>query len=231
MDTKENKFGTFIKALLKQFLVIVLYVFLIITLQSFLIDYVLSSNGFIQGLSSLFIEMIVLLVFIIMNIKLLSKDLLDFKDNGKKYIKDNFKYYIIGLVIMMVSNIIISSFIGIATNEAGNRDNILGSPITSIINVILVATIIEELMVRVPLKDKIKPNFIYYLLSGLIFGGLHLIVATNIYELFYIIPYGTLGFVFAYIYQKTDNVCSCIFFHMLHNTLAIILIFLLGVLV
>ena len=206
-----NKIKVFSKALGKQFLIIILYLF------------ITSLDNNLVGAAYLFIEIVTLLIFVIIFRKILIPDILDFKQNGKKYIKNNFKYWLFGLIIMAISNIIISSFIGLSTNESGNRDILFDLPIYGIFAMVIIAPIVEELMTRVILKDKV-PDIIYYTLSALIFASLHLLSATSVSEIFYLIPYGALGFCFAIMYKKTNNVCTNIFFHMVHNLMAIILI-------
>lgn len=218
-----NKTKVFLKALGKQFLIIILYLFITILLQLLLQDYLTSLDNNLVGAAYLFIEIVTLLIFVIIFRKILIPDILDFKQNGKKYIKNNFKYWLFGLIIMAISNIIISSFIGLSTNESGNRDILSDLPIYGIFAMVIIAPIVEELMTRVILKDKV-PDIIYYTLSALIFASLHLLSATSVSEIFYLIPYGALGFCFAIMYKKTNNVCTNIFFHMVHNLMAIILI-------
>ena len=66
-------------------------------------------------------------------------------------------------------------------------------------------------------------KFIYVLLSGFIFGGLHAISSiTTLLDLVYLIPYCSLGFIFAYLYTKTDNIFSTIIAHSFHNGLALL---------
>lgn len=219
-----NKIFTFIWSLFKQFLIIIFYLIVVLGLQLLLYRYLDCSNPILEGSAYLFIELFTMLIFIIIFRKILIPDIIDFKKNGKQYIKENYKYWLYGLLVMSISNIIISYFIGLATNEAGNREMLESIPIFSIISMVVCAPVIEELMTRVILKDKV-PNIVYYTLSGLIFGSLHLLSATSINELFYIIPYGALGFSFAVIYQKSNNVCTNMFFHSLHNFIAVLLIF------
>ena len=55
-------------------------------------------------------------------------------------------------------------------------------------------------------------------MSGLIFGGLHVVGNINHwYDLLYLIPYCTPGFIFAYIMSKTNNVFVSMGLHFLHN--------------
>ena len=199
-----NKIITFIWSLFKQFLIIIFYLIVVLGLQLLLYKYLDCSNPILEGSAYLFIELFTMLIFIIIFRKILIPDIIDFKKNGKQYIKDNYKYWLYGLLVMAISNIIISYFIGLASNESGNREMLDSIPIFSIISMVICAPIIEELMTRVILKDKV-PNIVYYSLSGLIFGALHLLAATSLSEIFYIIPYGALGFSFAVIYQKSNN--------------------------
>ena len=218
-----NRIFTFIRSLFKQFFIILLYLVIVIGLQLLLYRYLDCSNPILEGSAYLFIELFTMMIFIIIFRKILIPDIIDFKKNGKQYIKDNYKYWLYGLLVMAISNIIISYFIGLATNEASNRDMLVSIPIFSIISMVVCAPVVEELMTRVILKDKVS-NIVYYSLSGLIFGSLHLLSATNLNEVFYVIPYGALGFAFAVIYKKSNNVCTNIFFHALHNSIAVLLI-------
>ena len=71
--------------------------------------------------------MIMLFIFYRKSIK---ENFKDFKSNFKTYIKDNFKYYVIGLLVMIISNIIISFFVeGNSTNETLIREYINIMPI------------------------------------------------------------------------------------------------------
>ena len=211
---------------LKQLLIIFLYLGTSITLQLTFKDYILNKNVYLSTFANLWVELIILTIFILIFRKYLIPDFDDFKINSKKYIKKYYKYWLIGLAVMMVSNVIISFFHTMSTNEELNREYLFELPFYSIIATTIFAPIIEEAMTRILFKDTFKNNMIYYTLSGLIFGGLHLLSATSLIEILYIIPYGALGFAFAYIYKHSNNIWTNIFFHFLHNLIAITIIFL-----
>ncbi len=227
-NSNNNKSFKKTKDILKQFGIIILYFALNLLLVPIFQKGILSKNFYIANTTYLLVELIILTIFIFIFRKTLIPEFYEFKKNGKKLIKDNYKYYLYGLLIMFVSNLIISSFIDMPTNEELNRKILFELPIYSVISIAIIAPIVEEAMTRIILKDTFKHEFIYYLLSGLIFGSLHMLASESIKELFYIIPYGALGFVFAMIYKKTNNVWTNIFFHALHNTIALLLIFLVG---
>ena len=153
-------------------------------------------------------------------------DFFDFTKKKEKYINKYLKYWLIGLLIMVTSNGIINSFIGLPINEEGNREILFKLPYYSLVTMIIISPIIEELMTRVILKDAFKHHIIYVLLSGLIFGGLHMLsIGNNLWQLLYIIPYGALGCAFAKMYDDSNNIWVNIFFHSLHNFVCILLIF------
>lgn len=183
------------------------------------------NNLFLSNIAILVADLTILFIFIIIFRKTLIPDFNDFKKNWKKYLKDNAKYWLIGLGLMLISNILISFLVEMPTNEAVNRESLFNTTIPSIISMIVVAPIIEELITRKNFKDAFKNQYIFVFLSGLIFGALHLLVAESLLECLYVIPYGVLGCAFAKIYYNTDNIWSSIFFHFLHNLLAILIIF------
>ncbi len=164
--------------------------------------------------------MIMLFIFYSKSIK---ENLKDLKLNFKSYIKDNFKYYVIGLLIMIISNIIISFFVeGNSTNETLIREYINIMPIYMIFSSCIYAPFTEEMVFRKSLRNCFNNKVLYILLSGLIFGSMHLLSANNLVELVFLIPYSSLGCVFAYMYYKTNNIFVPMTFHMVHNTIIVI---------
>jgi len=86
------------------------------------------------------------------------------------------------------------------------------------------APLTEELIFRKSIRDVIKNKWLYIIISGLIFGGLHVVSSIDsLIDLIYLIPYCSLGFVFASLYIKTNNIYSTIVAHSFHNTLALLL--------
>lgn len=153
-----------------------------------------------------------------------------FNKNFLKNIKLSFKYWIIGFTIMAISNYIIAIITNgtLATNEQAVRTLIDQFPLYMAFQVMLYAPITEELIFRKSIKKAITNKYIYILASGLVFGGLHVITSiTELIDLLYLIPYCSLGIVFATLYYKTNNIYSTITIHSFHNTLAFTL-YLLG---
>ena len=166
------------------------------------------------------------LLLILMYRKTLKKDFKDFTKNFGTYSDIGIKYWLLGFLAMVISNkIILSLFpIEIAQNEQGVREIIQSIPFISFFSICIFAPIAEELIFRKAFKDCFSEKWIFILISGFVFGFLHVIGSfSSLYDLFYIIPYSSLGISFAYIYYKTNNIYSSIFVHCMHNTLLVLL--------
>ena len=166
-----------------------------------------------------------LIILLIIYFETLEKDFNKIKGNINKLLDIGVKYWLIGLGIMMISNLLIGFLTPAqAVNEQGVQELIHSSSILSIITVGVMAPIIEELTFRKAFKDVFKNNLAFILTSGLVFGALHVVLSFNsLWDLLYIIPYSSLGIAFAATYAKTDNIYVSIFMHMFDNTALTIL--------
>lgn len=154
----------------------------------------------------------------------------DFKKNGIAHLKLGFDYWLKGLAIMVVSNIIISYFspLELPENEQAIRDVLGSNPFLIIISSVIIAPMVEEILFRKIPFDIFKNKKIYVILSGLIFGAFHIIGSgESLYSWLYVIPYASLGIAFAYTYVKTDNLITSICLHSFHNFITVMQILLL----
>ena len=127
---------------------------------------------------------------------------------------------------MYISNYIIGIITNgqLAENEEAVRNLIDTVPLYMAFNVMIYAPITEELIFRKSIREFINNKWIYALISGLVFGGLHAISSiTDIISLLYLIPYCSLGIIFGLLYYKTNNIFSTIIIHSIHNAIAFIL--------
>lgn len=152
----------------------------------------------------------------------LKKEWQNFKNNKGDNIDTAIKYYFIGLGIMILSNILINSFLklGNSQNEVRVQGMIKSSPWLMLICAGLFAPIVEEILFRKTFKNVFKKKYLYIFISGFVFGLLHIIgykLKTPL-ELLYIIPYGALGLFFALMDYETDSTYPSIFMHIFHNT-------------
>lgn len=179
----------------------------------------LSGNELI--LLSLFSSLCLLILLIIIYRKDLKRDAQKLKKNLAKIFDSSLKYYLLGVLGMITSNLILTFVLkgNGATNEKIVQNMISTSPYLMLINAGIIGPIIEELVFRKTYKDAFKTKWLFILTSGLVFGAMHVITsATTFLEYLYMIPYACLGLSFAYMDQKEDNIYPSIMMHILHNT-------------
>ena len=179
----------------------------------------ISKNTFISStsltLGNLFILLIILLFFV-------PKLVNDSKNLTKDNLKTAYKNWLIGLVIMYVSNFFILLINNdLAANEATNRAILEQYPIFAILVMVVIAPITEELIFRLSIRNIFKNKYLYCIFSGLIFGLIHL---TSFKEILFVIPYGALGFFFAKTLYDTDNIYAPIMTHITHNAIIIFIL-------
>ena len=186
------------------------------------ISYVICKNQMISEIIGRIMAIILIGLFYY---KDLQKEFRELKNHIGTKIGVAFKYYGIGIAVMMISNLILLIvFKDISTNETQVRQLLMENPLPMMFTISILAPLIEELTFRKSIKDAINSKWIYVLISGLVFGGLHVISSINSpIDLIYLVPYCSLGFIFALLYYKTNNIFSTITAHSFHNTLALIL--------
>ena len=139
--------------------------------------------------------------------------------------------YVLGLFAMSTSNYFIEKItnIKIATNEENVRLLIKQLPIFMCFSSCIFAPIVEEIIFRKTFKNIFKNKYLFIILSGLIFGLIHLsFTKINFNELLMIIPYVLMGISFSYIYYKSDNIFTTIILHSTHNLILLIIQFIGG---
>ncbi len=185
-----------------------------------------SITGAQNVMLSAFSNIVLLLILLLIFRKDIKKEWKIFKDNFLENIDIGIKYWLIGLGIMMISNIFINVFLqlGQAANEQAVQGMITSLPWLMLINAGFIAPCTEEIVFRKGFKKAFPNKYAFIILSALVFGSLHVITSmTSPIELLYIIPYGALGAAFAYMYQKTNTIFTSISMHMFHNTALILL--------
>ena len=200
---------------------------LLLTFKSIFISFFSNNlNNILKVIIFLISDLIVISILLIVYRKTLIKDFKSYFKDFLNNFEQSFKYYIIGLAIMIISNLIIVVFINnqIASNEESVRSLIDIVPLYMIFSVSIYAPITEELIFRKGIREIFNNKYLYIISSGIIFASMHLASENlSLNTLLYIIPYSSLGITFAYTYYKTNNIFSTIMLHSFHNTMAIIL--------
>ena len=185
-----------------------------------------TDNMLTYSLLNLFSNVCILLLLFWLFKVPLKEDFKKFKKKPFKMMDTAFKFYMLGLVGMMLSNIIITFVLGGggAENEKVVQSMISSAPFLMVLNAGILAPIIEEVVFRKAMDGLFKKKIFYVLASGLLFGGLHVVSTTaSFLDLLYIIPYSSLGFSFAYMDREEECVYPSIIMHMLHNTVLTII--------
>lgn len=227
MENEKNK--DLKNALTGTFVIILYSIFtdlLISLLKVFNINYnnfnTISKCVFV-ALSEIILTLIIILIYkndFIPNFK-------DFIKNIKSYFDKYIKYWFLTLGLMIMSNLIITLF---TTSEISNNQEMIVEtfkrlPIYTIIVTIVVAPFLEELVFRMSFRKIFAhSNILFIFFSGFIFGGLHVITSlTSLNNLLFIIPYSIPGFMFAYLYTKSNNIMVPIMLHFVHNSVMMLM--------
>ncbi len=216
-----KNFGIFI-------LIFLLYLMLNMYTSSFFIRDIYSGNQVLVNLALIASNFITLIIFVFIYRKTIVKDLYKF---NKKDFKTGFNYWITGIVLMILLNVVLSIIGGtLVGNEATNREIIKNYLPYAIFGMCIYAPVVEELVFRRALRPLFNNKYLYGLTSGFIFGSIHVfdeianLLSTGVFtiNLLYVLPYVGLGMFFAFSYYETDNIYSTITFHAIHNLIAII---------
>lgn len=204
--------------------VIIFYLFMQLLVPGIL-DMLNIANIYVSNITLLLSELLITGALIYYYKNDFKKDCYDLNKNFKHKIGSVFKIWLIGLVIMIFSNNIINiiSKTEMASNESVNRIVLENLTIYAIPVMVIFGPICEEIIFRLSFKKIFKNNYLFIILSGLVFGLSH-VIGTSGLELLYLIPYGALGSAFAYMYVKNKNILCPIMAHMMHNLLCIVLI-------
>lgn len=198
-------------------------------LPSLFEEFVSSDNYLLYNFTQILANFIILVIILLIYRKSIIKDIRNFK---KENLSIGARYWLMGLGIMLIINyLIVLLGSGIADNEEGNRALLTTMLPYALFSMVIFAPITEEIIFRKSLRKAFNNKYIYALVSGLIFGFLHAlseVIDGNITGLLYTISYGALGFSFALSYYKTNNIFTSIIFHAIHNSMAIIIIFISG---
>lgn len=180
-----------------------------------------------QVIYLLFITIFMLFIIILVYYKEIRKEFKDFRLNFKAYFNEYKKYWPIMIVLMTLSSVFVSFFTqGIAQNEEVIRETLHRSIpyfIYTCISCSLTAPLMEELVFRKSIKKIVPQKYLFILVSGLVFGSMHVIgQASSLIEYLHILSYSMPGFVLAYTYDKSDNIFVSTSIHFFHNTILLL---------
>lgn len=183
--------------------------------------------SYIEGLC----ESVLIIIVVLLYKKELSLAFADFKENFN--VNEFFKLTAIFLGIKIGSaflTVIISMIINVNITTSENQSLIdlftSTSPLIMLITTSYLAPVVEEGIFRLGIRKVIKNDNLFILISGLIFGLMHIFPTTLVLAeaLTYGITYVAMGWVLSWIYVKTDNIWYSITIHALNNLLSMLIL-------
>ena len=169
-------------------------------------------------------ELIYLLILFYIFRKEYIKDFKKYVKNFKDYMPKYMEYWALAFSLMLISNFIIITLFpnSVATNQVAINNILVEAPFYMIVSAVLFAPFLEETIFRFSFRKIFKNDLIFIILSGLVFGGLHVIGSfNNLIDLIYIIPYSIPGVIFAYTLVKSKNIFVPMSLHFFHNGIMI----------
>lgn len=202
-----------------------------ITLTLFIMILFLIPNvKILKNVSSYFIYVFILIGIIILYHKELIENLKVFLKNFKVYFPFVIKRYLMMLGIMLI--VAIPVVIINSGRPSGNQEviNIMfkNIPVATLLLSCFYAPLAEETIFRLSLSKLFNNKTTFIIVSGLVFGGLHVINnLSSPSDLLYVFQYSALGMCLAKAYKDSDNIFVSISMHFIQNFLAGILVILL----
>lgn len=176
-------------------------------------------------------ETLMFIIVILFYRKDLTSDFYNFKENFN--VNMFFKLAAIFLGVKIGSAFltgIISIIIGVNITTSENQSLIdlftSASPLIMLLSSTYLAPVVEEGIFRLGIRKIIKNNYLFIIISGLIFGLMHIFpTSLAIAEaLTYGVVYVAMGWVLSWIYVKTDNIWYGIIIHALNNLLSMMIL-------
>lgn len=182
-----------------------------------------------------FVMSAIMFLFLIISYhSFIKKDFNDFKKNLNKNITYIIKIFVIFMVVkylisvlatllMMALGYDVSSVT--SQNQKLIEEYVKSSPVLMVISTAFLAPFYEEILFRMGIKKVISNKYLFVIISGLLFGLLHVFPLDGIplgLGILQSVVYVTMGIFLAYSYQKTDNIFISIGLHFLNNFLSVL---------
>lgn len=220
MEKSLNRFMLFIGL----FIMDILYSAIVIAILKYAGFDILALNNNLKYIALIIIDLSFMFILYLIYRKELNNEFSKYIKNFGKSFSFGLKLWLLGLILMIGSNIIIQLiYPSVATNEEAVQESLKMFPIYTAFASCIFAPFVEEIIFRKCLAKVFKNSFLFIVISGLLFGLAHTITEIGTSQMLYIIPYGLFGSIFAYMYSKTKNIFVSMTFHFIHNTVLVIL--------
>ena len=190
---------------------VITYICLITILPLFFKNIIKSSEVF-NSWGTILIYLMTGLVIYFLNYSEINNMFKKYKNNWSKNLKKNVLTWIIGFLIMMISNYIVITLITkkLTINEEIIREMYNNYIISTIIINVLIVPFLEEMVFRLGFNE-INNKYIYILTSSVLFAFLHIIGSLeSVLSILYILPYFAIGMTLGIIYYRSQNIFDSI---------------------
>ena len=192
--------------------------------------YVLPKFNFFSKVPDFLIYGVIFISVLCINYRELKKEFSIFVKNVKIYIPYIIKNYfkMLGFMLIVAVPIVLINNGNSSNNQEAINIMFKETPFFTFVLTCFYAPFVEETLFRLNLSKLINNKKLFIILSGFIFGLLHIIgQASDIKEYIYIFQYSALGIYLAKTYKETNNIYVTICMHFIQNFLAATLILLL----
>lgn len=192
--------------------------------------YVLPMFSFFEKIPLVLVYIILFLSVLLCNIGELKKHFRIFIRNIKVYIPYIIKNYfkMLGFMLIVAVPIILINNGGVSNNQDSIIAMFEKMPLFTFLLSCLYAPFVEETLFRYNLSKLISNKKLFIILSGFIFGLLHVVGKfSSLSEFLYVFQYSALGIYLAKTYKESNNIFVTISMHFIQNFLAAILVLIL----
>lgn len=195
----------------------ILYIIIYILFYSFLKSLL---TPLCKSFTSIISNLIIIIIYIVIKKEDFKKD---FKNIHKTHYIRNIILFIILFSISEIALYFLPKIFGVmVTNQAIVTEKFKANILISSIESIIIAPIYEEILFRKNFKKAFGHKWTFVIITGIIFGSIHLLSISSLIELVYAPIYIGLGIWLSYIYYSDDNILVSMKYHMLNNLLSIV---------
>lgn len=194
-----------------------------------IVMFVLPNFSFFNKIPVYLIYLVIFLSVLLTNYKDLKSNLIIFIRNFKTYLPFIIKRYFImlGLMLLVGIPIVLINNGNTSSNQAALNVIFKKLPFFALVLSTIYAPFVEENVFRLSLFKLFKNKTVFIVISGFLFGALHMIDKfTSFYDLLYIFQYATLGICLAKAFADSKNIFVPISMHFIQNFIAAILVLL-----
>ena len=202
---------------------------LVLILFFIIVMFVLPNFSFFNKIPVYLIYLVIFLSVLLTNYKDLKSNFIIFTRNFKTYLSFIFKRYFImlGLMLLVGIPIVLINNGNTSSNQAALNVMFKKLPFFALVLSTIYAPFVEENVFRLSLFKLFKNKTVFIVISGFLFGALHMIDKfTSFYDLLYIFQYATLGICLAKAFVDSKNIFVPISMHFIQNFIAAILVLL-----